>query len=300
MFKYFSWHTAFLGFAGCVAMMFVVDPVFAGVAIILLLLLLITLHYMAPMASWGSISQALIFHQVRKYLLLLDSRKEHVKFWRPQILLLVSNPRNCTPLLDLVNDLKKSGLYVIGHVKKGKMDNLTMDPISEEIPFWLGLVDYLNLKAFVELTMAPAIRDGVAHLIRMAGIGAMKPNTVILGFHDSESAENTFERSELWKSIKFAKLERAEIQEFFEEMRENFRQLNGVEYVQIIHDALRMNKNVCLARGFAKFDKEAIFRASRNTPQYIGKNKRKEKFKSNLGKNQNFSIKNDFKFMNLK
>lgn len=162
-------------------MMFVIDAGLSGVAIILLLLMLIGLHYKAPMpASWGSISQALIFHQVRKYLLMLDTRKEHVKFWRPQILLLIANPKSCLPLIDFVNDLKKSGLYVLGHVNMAEPTRF-VDPVQEDLPYWLGLIDYLKIKAFVELTVSNSVRDGAQHLIRLSGLGAMKPNTVVLG-----------------------------------------------------------------------------------------------------------------------
>lgn len=123
---------------------------------------------------------------------MLDPRKDHVKFWRPQMLLLVSSPRSCCPLVDFVNDMKKGGLYVIGHVRVGDFQDL-QDPTVEETKKWLSFVDHMKVKAFAEVTLANSIREGVQHLIRLSGIGAMKPNTIILGFYDDEAPKDFFQ-----------------------------------------------------------------------------------------------------------
>ncbi|KAJ3581507.1 hypothetical protein NHX12_016569, partial [Muraenolepis orangiensis] len=98
-FRYFTWHTCVLGIMGCLIMMFLINAIYASLGI----------------------SQALIFHQVRKYLLMLDVRKDHVKFWRPQVPLMVTNPRSSVGLISFINDIKKSGLYVLGHVQLGEL-----------------------------------------------------------------------------------------------------------------------------------------------------------------------------------
>lgn len=170
-FKYFSWQTAFLGMIGSISMTFIVSVEYASIAIGLMISLLTVLYFRDFPPEWGSISQALIFHQVRKYLLLLDTRKDHVKFWRPQIILLISNPRSCLPLIDFGNDVKKGGLFVLGNVKVGNFDDFEEDPCLKEMPSWMNLVDALKVKAFIELTLNSSIKEGIQNLIRISGLG---------------------------------------------------------------------------------------------------------------------------------
>ncbi|XP_072302433.1 solute carrier family 12 member 9 [Eucyclogobius newberryi] len=267
-FQYFSWHTCLLGILSCLVMMFVINPVYSSGSIVLLLILLLFLHYRSPTSSWGYISQALIFHQVRKYLLMLDVRKDHVKFWRPQVLLMVANPRSSCQLILFVNQLKKGGLYVLGHVQLGDLDSLPSDPVQQQYNFWLSLVDKLGVKAFVDLTLSQSVRQGTQHLLRITGLGGMKPNTLILGFYDSCIPEDFFLQDSAFCTTSLGQSTEEEeynfgvdlpsLQAHFPPVRhvESPRWLSPEEYVGIISDALKMNKNVCLGRYFFQLEGE--------------------------------------------
>ncbi|XP_062844878.1 solute carrier family 12 member 9 [Trichomycterus rosablanca] len=269
-FQLFSWHTCLLGLLSCLVMMFVINPVYSSASIVVLLLLLLFLHYRSPTSSWGYISQALIFHQVRKYLLMLDSRKDHVKFWRPQVLLMVANPRSSCQLICFVNQLKKGGLFVLGHVQIGDLDVLPSDPVQQQYNFWLSLVDKLGVKAFVDLTLSPSVRQGTQHLLRITGLGGMKPNTLVLGFYD-----NSYPEDYLLQDPTFCKgtvdgagfiedegdnfgVDLPSLQAHFPPVRhaESPHSLQPEEYVGIISDAIKMGKNVCLGRYFFEMPPE--------------------------------------------
>uniref|UniRef100_A0A673Y9U6 Solute carrier family 12 member 9 n=1 Tax=Salmo trutta TaxID=8032 RepID=A0A673Y9U6_SALTR len=269
-FRYFTWHTCVLGIVGCAIMMCLINAIYASASIAFMLLLLLLIHYLSPTSSWGYISQALIFHQVRKYLLMLDVRKDHVKFWRPQVLLMVSNPRSNVGLITFINDIKKSGLYVLGHVQLGDLDTLPSDPLQCRYDSWLSLVDHLNIKAFVNLTLADSVRHGVQHLLFISGLGGMRPNTLVLGFYDdctpkdkltdptlADATVPTQDPEDKRPPYHFPALRPSN-----DGMGGNGKVMGPQEYVAVIADAMKMLKNVALARYFHQFDRTSTISSS--------------------------------------
>uniref|UniRef100_A0AAQ5YA06 Solute carrier family 12 member 9 n=1 Tax=Amphiprion ocellaris TaxID=80972 RepID=A0AAQ5YA06_AMPOC len=252
-FQLFSWHTCLLGILSCLVMMFVINPVYSSGSIVLLLLLLLFLHYRSPTSSWGYISQALIFHQVRKYLLMLDVRKDHVKFWRPQVLLMVANPRSSCQLILFVNQLKKGGLYVLGHVQLGDLGNeCSVAHLTVSNSGLIIMLLYLYLVTLV-------------HFLSLQG--GMKPNTLVLGFYDSCTPEDFFLQDTAFCGSSVGRgsegdynfgVDLPSLQAHFPPVRhvESPRWLTPEEYVGIISDAIKMNKNVCLGRYFFQLEGE--------------------------------------------
>jgi len=181
-FKFFTWQTAFAGSVLSAMAMFFIDETYATTAVCLLVFLFLMIHYFK---HWGDVSQNLIYHQVRKYLLRL--KPEHIKFWRPQIILLINNPRRQTRLIQFCNSMKKGALYILGHVIV--TDDFTAGVAEAKLQqhAWTKYIsEYSRIKAFVQLTMSPSLVWGVRNLILSAGLGGMRPNIAIMGFYNME------------------------------------------------------------------------------------------------------------------
>lgn len=181
-FHYFNSWTALLGALLSVASMFFVDGVSASGAVAVLVLLFVVIHYTTPPKSWGDVSSGLIYHQVRKYLLRL--RTEHVKFWRPQILLFVNDPRRGYKLIQFCNSLKKGGLYILGHVIVTQNFGASVPEARRQQAAWTKYIDFSHIKAFINVAISPSIEWGARNIVLSAGLGGMRPNIVVLGFYN--------------------------------------------------------------------------------------------------------------------
>ena len=83
------------------------------------------------------------------------------------------------------------------------------------------------------------------------GIGAMKPNTIVLGFQDSHTVYNFLHSTDSPYYM--------HDNHMFPAPRE-LSHLDAFQYVSMIEDTLRMNKNICLCRNFQKLNKNSVAR----------------------------------------
>ncbi|TGO90814.1 hypothetical protein BPOR_0050g00190 [Botrytis porri] len=187
-FHFFNWQTAFAGAILSGVAMFFVHGLYATGCVGMLLLLFLLIHYSVEPKSWGDVSQSLIYHQIRKYLLKL--KQEHVKFWRPQVILLVNDPRRQYKLIQFCNSMKKGGLYILGHI-------IVTDDFSQSVPearrqqaAWNKYIDFSKIKAFVNIAISPALEWGARNIILNAGLGGMRPNIAVMGFYNLDDLRN--------------------------------------------------------------------------------------------------------------
>merc|ERR1711968_318783 len=97
---------------------FYLNTVNATIALLLLTSITVFLWFRHPVTNWGDVSQALMYHQVRKYLLRIDEGRFHAKYWRPSVLLFVDDfeTTQMHSMVNFCNDMKKGGLLVLGNV----------------------------------------------------------------------------------------------------------------------------------------------------------------------------------------
>lgn len=264
-FKWFNRYTALIGALLSVVAMYVVDNVSASAVISSLCLLFVVIHYFCPPKPWGDVSQSLIYHQVRKYLLRL--RQDNVKYWRPQVLLLVDNPRTSWNLIKFCNHLKKGGLYILGHVTVSKNFQSEYQESNKQMRAWINIRDMAGIKAFVQIGMGPTLAWGIRNVFMGSGLGGMKPNITVLGFfdlpnynHKKKPFSNTTSsplRDEIYmnatKNIDSVSIDIPAHPEFESLPTDNCKNEEKVklqQWVQIIEDLSLMRSNIAVAYGF--------------------------------------------------
>ncbi|KAJ8371597.1 hypothetical protein AAFF_G00306830 [Aldrovandia affinis] len=184
-FKYYNMWVSLAGAVLCCAVMFVINWWAALLTNGIVMALYIYVSYKKPDVNWGSSMQALTYHQALSHCLHLTGVEDHIKNFRPQCLVMIGYPNSRPALLNLVHAFTKSmGLMVCGHVRTFTRRPNFKDLASDQARYQRWLLKN-RTKAFYTPVFAEDLRQGTQYLLQAAGLGRLRPNTLVIGFKNN-------------------------------------------------------------------------------------------------------------------
>ncbi len=192
-FRWCHWLVSLAGALFCGGVMFLISPVWAIIAVIIMSAIYLTLRRQQLKTSWGDVVRGAVFERIRRDLLVLQQSKYHIRNWRPAILVLGGSSRERLYIAAMGQRLAgKHGLLILGSVLVGSPSEL-LDRHSNVQRALRKLVADNNLEAFPVVTIAPRLTEGISSLIQCCGLGALRPNMVLFGWNTDPERDAIFE-----------------------------------------------------------------------------------------------------------
>jgi len=223
--RYYSVWSALAGLILSFSMMFIANWAIALVSVVIATAIWIYIHYRGAQANWGDGLRGAKVQMARATLLSVDPMEVvHTKNWRPQVLAFAAVDEDNAPrdarFFCLLSQLKKAqGLTIVATVLRGTARKRAPD-IRVAVEFLNKTMHRSGLRGFAEVIASESKWDAIDHLIQHSGLGALEPNTVLLGWPSDRHIQ----------SRRFA-----------------------AKYVQTLQTAIGLGKTVVVARGIDNF-----------------------------------------------
>lgn len=164
----------------CVAVMFLISWTTALLTFAAVIALYLIVSYGKPEVNWGSTTQAQTYKNALLSVQQLDNVDEHVKNYRPQVLVLSGLPSTRPILIDFANLLTRNlSLMICGHVMHGSIAQRDRLPLQRQTRTWMHRH---KVKGFYTIVDGESFDAGTAALIQAAGVGKLKPNVILMGY----------------------------------------------------------------------------------------------------------------------
>jgi amino acid transporter len=184
-FRFYNWATALVGCVSCLAVMFLINPLWAGIAICGVGFVYWRVTRAEIVARWGDVTSGLALERVRAALLALEDERYHPKNWRPIILALSTTSWTRTNLAQYAHWLAGGrGILSLGQVLHGEVEDKAALRESAE-RFLRKYIAEEELEAFPVVIVEEGLEEGLKALLQCHGIGGVRPNTVVIGFQEA-------------------------------------------------------------------------------------------------------------------
>jgi len=214
-FRYSHWITSLLGAIGCITVMFLMNPLWALASGIMMMGIYFFIYRKQVEAQFGDLGSGLLFERTRQNLLKLERAMYHPKNWRPIVLTMSGGGSNRLNLSMFGHWLtRRNGILNIGQVISGNAEERTERIANQESLLEKFIIEE-ELDAFPNIVAAPNLSDGIEYLIQCSGLGALRPNILLVGWPgDVEKAQPLVQSlrtvQNLGRNVVIARLEASE------------------------------------------------------------------------------------------
>ena len=177
-----------LGAAGCYGAMFVISPMATVIAILISYGIYFYLERRSTIRTWGDVRNGIWFALARRSLLNLERSIYHAKNWRPNILVFTGQPHNRAPLVEVANWLSRGyGIVSFYQLLVGDIDKLAQRRLRSVARRQIRtFISEQNMSAFAEADIVENFYAGAVTVSQAHGVGGLEPNTVFMGWSDTE------------------------------------------------------------------------------------------------------------------
>lgn len=180
------WSLSLLGAIGCIAVMFLINAMASVIAIICVAAIYVWLERQEIQSAWGDVRQGVWMALTREGLLRMKTYTQDTKNWRPHLLVLSGAPRKRWHLIELAAAITHNrALLTVATVIP------SADVTDERINTMESMIsDYLTRRGIQSLVRVIADKEplaGAERLVQIYGLGALTPNTILLGASEREA-----------------------------------------------------------------------------------------------------------------
>ncbi|CEF69408.1 Solute carrier family 12 member 1 [Strongyloides ratti] len=233
-FKYYNKWLSLFGSVLCISLMFILSWVTSLITLFIFAILFLFLKHTVHNVNWGSSTEANRYRIALMELLKLSRHEEHVKNYRPQILVLTGNPIARQSLVDFTHAIMGGqNLMLCGHVVPYVSSVSATACIRKLNSKMSDIIKERKWKSFYCSISNKSLRNGVQGLLQSVGLGKMQPNILLIGFKYN------------W------------LKETLDEKYKN----DVKEYQYVILDAFESNMNLCIFKnGNERLDHSILLR----------------------------------------
>ena len=165
----------------CIGLMFGMAWIYATVTIVCQIVLGAYIYYRRPAANWGSSTESFTFKSAVSSARDVTNSPDHIKTYRPKLLVLTGDPRTRPALVDFARFITTDiSLLIFGDVV---LD--TRPPSSDLLKQKEAVQQWLlehNIPGFYTVSQSSSLQDGARNCMTLSGLGKLSPNMILIGF----------------------------------------------------------------------------------------------------------------------